>query len=80
MFERVKKELGSWHRLFIAVARIPVISTEDHSSETTGKGERTIRGFKMVHVFDVSQTEGEDLPDTAKIEAIRDTCSAHWRN
>ncbi|MBL8820687.1 MAG: hypothetical protein JNL58_31985 [Planctomyces sp.] len=45
-------------------------SSDQHSgpsSEATGKGERSIRGFKMVHVFDVSQTEGEDLPDTAKI-------------
>lgn len=27
-----------------------------------------IRGFRVVHVFDISQTEGEDLPD---IDAVR---------
>jgi antirestriction protein ArdC len=27
--------------------------------------ERAIRGFKVVHVFDVSQTEGEELPEFA---------------
>jgi len=29
--------------------------------------ERTIRGFKVVHVFDISQTEGEELPEFAGI-------------
>ncbi|MFO0978283.1 MAG: ArdC-like ssDNA-binding domain-containing protein [Planctomycetaceae bacterium] len=46
-------------------------SSDQHSGpspETRSKSERTVRGFKMVHVFDVSQTEGEDLPDTARIE------------
>ena len=36
-------------------------------SETDGKGERSIRGFKIVHVFDVTQTEGDELPDLGKI-------------
>jgi antirestriction protein ArdC len=29
--------------------------------------EKIVRGFKVVHVFDVSQTEGEDLPQLAGI-------------
>ena len=29
------------------------------------ESEHVIRGFKVVHVFDVSQTEGEDLPQLA---------------
>ena len=29
--------------------------------------ERSIRGFKIVHVFDVSQTDGEELPELASI-------------
>ena len=36
-------------------------------SEIDGKGERSIRGFKIVHVFDVTQTEGDELPDLGKI-------------
>jgi antirestriction protein ArdC len=36
--------------------------TQDESSE-----ERTIRGFKVVHVFDLAQTEGESLPDFATV-------------
>jgi len=31
------------------------------------ESEHVIRGFKVVHVFDVSQTEGEDLPQLAGI-------------
>lgn len=30
-------------------------------------GEKSIRGFKVVHVFDVSQTEGEELPQIGAI-------------
>jgi len=30
--------------------------------------ETVIRGFKVVHVFDVSQTEGEDMPQLAGIQ------------
>ena len=44
-------------------------------------GNRELRGFKVVHVFDISQTEGDDLPEphsvggepgpwVAKLEAI----------
>ncbi|MCU1495035.1 MAG: hypothetical protein JWO62_2799, partial [Acidimicrobiaceae bacterium] len=29
-----------------------------------GQGDRVIRGFKFVPVFDVTQTDGEDLPST----------------
>ena len=36
-------------------------------SKTDGNGECSIRGFKIVHVFDVTQTEGDELPDLGKI-------------
>jgi antirestriction protein ArdC len=39
--------------------------------ETEGGEEKTlqqIRGFRVVHVFDISQTEGDDLPD---LDAVR---------
>jgi len=29
--------------------------------------ERTLRGFKVVHVYDVSQTEGKELPEFARV-------------
>lgn len=33
--------------------------------ESTNDSLRVLRGFKVVHVFDVSQTDGEPLPDVA---------------
>ena len=38
---------------------------EDRTSD--GDGEKTIFGFKVVHVFDVSQTDGDDLPEFAQV-------------
>ncbi len=36
----------------------------DNKTEQTNKGdeERVLKGFRVVHVFDISQTEGEELP------------------
>lgn len=38
------------------------------ADEDTSETERTIRGFRVVHVFDVSQTEGDELPELATVE------------
>ena len=43
---------------------------EDESSSSNAKSdsnERIVRGFKIVHVFDISQTDGDDLPQLAGI-------------
>lgn len=42
---------------------------DNHRSSAVGddKTDRSIHGFKIVHVFDISQTEGEDLPELASI-------------
>jgi N-terminal domain of anti-restriction factor ArdC len=40
------------------------VETEDGDEKTL----QQIRGFRVVHVFDISQTEGEDLPD---LDAVR---------
>ena len=37
------------------------------SQAASSEGERSIKGFKIVHVFDVTQTEGDELPELAKI-------------
>ena len=37
------------------------------SQEIDSKGERSIKSSKIVHVFDVTQTEGDDLPELGKI-------------
>jgi hypothetical protein len=39
---------------------------EDGDGGESNNG-KAIRGFKVVHVFDVSMTEGEDLPEFAKV-------------
>jgi antirestriction protein ArdC len=42
----------------------PKVETEDGDEKTL----QQIRGFRVVHVFDISQTEGEELPD---LDAVR---------
>lgn len=37
---------------------------DDNGTETT---VAAVRGFKVVHVFDVSQTEGDELPEFARV-------------
>ena len=37
-----------------------------NKDEDADKGTRSVFGFKVVHVFDISQTEGEDLPEFAQ--------------
>ena len=39
-------------------------TSTDDKSDANGK---SVRGFKIVHVFDISQTEGDDLPQLAGI-------------
>ena len=43
----------------------PMIGKKDDVSSTDD--EKRIFGFKVVHVFDVSQTEGDDLPEVANV-------------
>jgi hypothetical protein len=47
----------------------PMTYKRDDSPE--GESSREIRGFKLVPVFDISQTEGPDLPDiVSKLEGL----------
>ncbi len=43
--------------------------SEEESSDTDAKKEssRVLYGFRVVHVFDVSQTDGQELPDFATL-------------
>jgi len=40
---------------------------KEETKDQDNESEHIVRGFKVVHVFDVSQTEGEDLPQFAGI-------------
>ena len=46
----------------------PLVSRKKEDAPATEEGDRnSIRGFKVVHVFDVRQTEGDELPQFATI-------------
>jgi hypothetical protein len=45
----------------------PMVYRSKDERKATEAGEKVIRGFKVVHVFDISQTEGDDLPEFATI-------------
>ena len=45
----------------------PLIYRKREEDDGGDDSDRVLRGFKIVHVFDVSQTEGEELPELAQI-------------
>ena len=40
---------------------------KDDNGNATEDGEKSVFGFKVVHVFDVLQTEGDELPQFAEV-------------
>jgi hypothetical protein len=46
----------------------PTTDLGSSSDSESSKPQHVIRGFRLVHVFDISQTEGEELPD---LDAVR---------
>ena len=61
---RTWKKLGRWVRKgekgIVIIA--PLIGKK---ADSDGGEERSVFGFRAVYVFDISQTEGDDLPDLA---------------
>jgi antirestriction protein ArdC len=45
-----------------------VYRKRNDEAEDGEEGGPSVRGFKIVHVFDVSQTEGDELPELARIQ------------
>jgi hypothetical protein len=43
------------------------VSTDESSEDATTDGQRTLYGFRAVYVFDVSQTEGKELPTLTEV-------------
>jgi hypothetical protein len=43
------------------------VATDEVSEDATTEGQRTLYGFRAVYVFDVSQTEGKDLPTLTEV-------------
>ncbi len=40
---------------------------KDEDAQADKSKDKTVFGFKVVHVFDVSQTEGDDMPEFAQV-------------
>src|SRR5580658_8499448 len=43
------------------------VATDEPSADATTEGQRTLYGFRAVYVFDVSQTEGKELPTLTEV-------------
>ena len=43
------------------------VATDERSEDATTEGQRTLYGFRAVYVFDVSQTEGKELPTLTEV-------------
>ena len=43
------------------------VSTHEPSEDATTEGQRTLHGFRAVYVFDVTQTEGKELPALTEV-------------
>ena len=61
------------HQVMAKESALRILAPMTYKRDDAPEGEnaREIRGFKMVPVFDISQTEGPDLPDVvSKLEGI----------
>lgn len=58
------KKLGRWPKKGSKSLRVLAPLMRKIEDKDTGEKRQIIFGFKLVPVFDVSQTEGKDLPDT----------------
>jgi antirestriction protein ArdC len=52
----------------------------DERKQTTTEGEESVFGFRIVYVFDVEQTEGDSLPEFAKVNGDATGWMAHLEN
>jgi len=61
------------HQVMAKESALRILAPMKYKRDDAPEGEKTseIRGFKMVPVFDISQTEGPDLPDVvSKLEGL----------
>lgn len=57
----------------------PIIYREQDSENLEDTGEKVICGFRVVYVFDVSQTDGEPLPEIARAHGDPGSYLEHMR-
>ncbi|WP_425395416.1 ArdC family protein [Aeoliella sp.] len=63
------KKLGRWvtkGEKGIGIVAPMVYRNKEEESSEDGE-ERALRGFKVVHVYDISQTEGKEMPEFASV-------------
>lgn len=68
---RAWKEMGRWVKpgeKGIAIIAPMVVRTKDKDAEEKNPETRHLNGFRVVHVFDVKQTDGKDLPRLSELE------------
>jgi hypothetical protein len=61
------------HQVMVKESALRILAPMKYKRDDAPEGEkaREIRGFKLVPVFDISQTEGPDLPDiVSKLEGL----------
>src|ERR1022692_2418304 len=44
------------------------VATDEPSEDATTEGQPTLYGFRAVYVFDISQTDGRDLPSLTEVQ------------
>jgi antirestriction protein ArdC len=44
------------------------VATDEASDDASTEGQRTLYGFRGVYVFDITQTEGKELPTIAEVQ------------
>jgi antirestriction protein ArdC len=54
--------------------------SRDEQQPSTTEGEEAVFGFRIAHVFDVEQTEGDPLPEFAKLSGDATGWLAHLEN
>jgi len=54
--------------------------SRDETQQSTNEGEESVFGFRIAHVFDVEQTEGDPLPEFAKLSGDARGWLAHLEN
>jgi hypothetical protein len=57
----------------------PVLPTEPGDDELAEDEQTRLFGFRAAHVFDVSQTEGDPLPEFAKISGDPQDATEHLK-
>jgi antirestriction protein ArdC len=57
----------------------PIVRRKVEDEETTDEASRAIAGFRAAYVFDISQTDGAELPQTGVVQGDPRDCTGRLR-